>query len=462
MLEARAKPQTTLTPLVNRHRDTVTQALRALLGLPESIALTWRQDGRNDDDGWIYVLSVGGDQTNGGLGLEISAAAVGRQARLRGAQIHVAQRTQSSEDDTIWPALLRRLQAIDRGAAPGLLAELLQAQRIFAPFAPREDEDYVNFTVAEALLRIGFRCNQDCSFCWQGRDWPEPDLPTLERWLDEMAGQGARRVILSGGEPTVYLDTLLTLAKRARDVHGLPVYIQTNAIRLRQPHVLDALLEAGIVGTLISYHSADAVISDTITRAPGTHARTEEGICAAMAAGLAVDLNVVVERRTLPGLVERSRRIVEHFAQLRQKPNQLSTAFSFPTDYHDPEVYTRQVVPLDEVASQLAEAIRLLQEAGIRVAPVGSCGYPLCALAEVPTAIDLGVLDALAGEQLRSRVLPPICQDCALKGHCVGPRQEYLDRHGERGLRPFAQLPPELAAEVRRRGLDLPRPASMG
>ncbi len=446
-----------LSPLVDRHRAGIDVALRGLLGLPDAIPLRWRQSGSYDAEGWVYVVTVGGAATT--LGLELSAAAIARPAAFRGKRLHLAHRSEHAADDPVWASLLRRIRAIDAGAGDPLLQALLQAQQIFAPFSAREDADYHSFAANEALLRVGFRCNQDCSFCWQGRDWAEPDQPTLERWLDEMAARGAKRIVLSGGEPTVYLDKVLALARRSRDVHGLPAFIQTNAIRLSQPHVLQALQEAGVVGALTSYHSADAALSDAMTRAPGTHARTEAGIRAAVAAGMIVDLNVVVERRTLPGLLARSQRIVAEFASLRRRREQMSASFSFPTDYQDPEVYTREVAPLDEVAPLLAGAIRTLQDADIHVSPVGSCGFPLCVLAEIPSSIDLEVLDDLAGEHLRSRISPPICDACALRNACVGPRREYLERHGERGLRPFQSIPAALVDEMRRRGLDLPRHA---
>ena len=51
------------------------------------------------------------------------------------------------------------------------------------------DDDYyrrIFFGVVggSANLRLGFRCNQDCGFCWQSRKWPEPPAEMYGIWLD--------------------------------------------------------------------------------------------------------------------------------------------------------------------------------------------------------------------------------------------------------------------------------------
>jgi MoaA/NifB/PqqE/SkfB family radical SAM enzyme len=227
---------------------------------------------------------------------------------------------------------------------------------------------------------------------------------------------------------------------------GVPVYVQSNAIRWSQPHVLQQLVDAGIAGLLASYHSADPRISDDLTRAPGTHARTELGILAALTAGLHVDLNGIVDARTLPGLVARSERIVARF----HGRGSLNVSFAFPTNYHDPAVYRASVAPLDLVAPVLSQAIAVLQAAGIRVAPIGSCGFPLCTLRDLPAVIDLEQTADLAAEHTAGRTHPPTCLGCAVRSVCNGPRREYLDVHGERGLVPFTHVPEEFATVLGR------------
>lgn len=443
-----------LLPLVARERERVTEALRALLSLPDHVALQWRdqvvataagqpQAGQN----WLLLVQIG--EASQPFELEIGAAAGEQPAFFRGRRLTLSHRALPEGAEATWQALVRRFKAVDAGVVSAALVDQLAAARqTYARHHGVDDKEYHSLAGTEALLRLGFRCNQDCSFCWQGRDWPEPDLATLQTWLDQMAERGATTVVLTGGEPTLYLNKLRVLADRARSLHAMQVYVQSNAVRLRQPAVLAALVDAGVRGVLLSYHSADAEVSDAMTRAPGTHRFTEQGIVAALQAGLEVDLNVVVERRTLHGLVARSHRILEQFSGLRRQPAQLGATFSFPTDYHDSAIYAKEVAPLDEVAAPLTEAVTLLQAAGVRVSPLGNCGFPLCVLASAPETIALDWLAKVAPEHLRSRQHPPVCESCQLRPWCLGPRRDYLDRHGSRGLVPFAQVPAELRDRI--------------
>ncbi len=455
LASAGCAPLPPLLPLVDQKRQLVTAALRALLGLPDHVPLQWRDQAaaagleRGPEPAWFYLLEIGAAPQQ--LQLELASAAGPQAAYFRGQRLTLGHRALPAEAQAIWQALVRRARAVDSGAAPGaLLDQLQQARRAYAPYHGLDDQEFHSLSGTEALLRLGFRCNQDCSFCWQGREWPEPDLPILLTWLDQLAGLGAQSLVLTGGEPTLYLDKLRAVADRARQVHGLRVYVQSNGIRLRQPAVLQALQAAEVSGVLLSYHSADAQISDEMTRAPGTHRLTEQGIAAALRAGLEVDLNVVVERRTLPGLVERSLRILQEFVPLRRQPSQLGATFSFPTDYRDPAIYAKEVAPLDEVGPLLARALQLLKGAGVRVSPLGGCGFPLCVLATAPECIELGWMKKLAPEHLRSRQHPPVCESCQLRAWCLGPRRDYLQHHGSRGLLPFARVPPEIGGQLQR------------
>ena len=95
-------------------------------------------------------------------------------------------------------------------------------------------------------------------------------------------------------------------------------------------------------------------------------------------------------------------------------------------------------------------AVRRLLDAGIRSCAVGSCGFPLCTLREVPEILDLDVLDELDAKQFANRRHPPACSPCVLKEHCIGPRREYLDSHGAGGLVPYEEVPARLGAALYR------------
>ena len=106
-------------------------------------------------------------------------------------------------------------------------------------------------------------------------------LPDLRAARD----QGARRVLFSGGEPTLRRDLLL-LVRAARRL-GLGVGLATNGRTLIYPRLREALLTAGVDHLRISLHAATAAVHDRMVGVPGAFAQT----LAALRALLSTDLS---------------------------------------------------------------------------------------------------------------------------------------------------------------------------
>lgn len=292
-----------------------------------------------------------------------------------------------------------------------------------------------------ALLRPSFRCSQDCEFCWQGRDWPDPPESLVMTWLDELAATGARRITICGGEPTLFR-SLPALVERAARAHGMTVHMDTNAIRFRDRAFGAALRERGLSSLLVSLHAASADVSDVMTRARGTWQRTVEGIHGALDAGLAVGVNCVVERANVSGL-EAHARFVRDELVLRHPENPVRVVnYSQPGKYYDEGLFRERMVPLDEARPHVTAAARVLHAAGVMLEITGSCGFPGCIVSEIPDVVPWRPesLHDVAHASGRSRAPAP-CARCAARGHCVGLRREYVEVFGERGLQPYASLP---------------------
>ena len=411
----------TLSRFVPSLADAVSTALRELLGIPAHLSFAWHEQ---------RVKPWRMDVTVGDVALELREPGFG-PAFFAGERIALVHR--GAPDPALLRAVVRRLRHAERGGAR--VNALQAALRAWRPFVGMHDTDFRNVSDTEAIIRVGFRCNQDCGFCWQGRDWPGPPRSVLERWVDEMAAGGVEQVMLSGGEPTVYPE-LLDLVRQARAA-GLRPWLQTNAIRMAKPGFADALVDAGVEGLSVSYHAADAALSDLLTRAPGTHARTEAGVRASLRAGMRLALNCVVGRRNVSQLPATAERIVAEFLPLA--PRALVVSFSNPSEAHEPA--DGDPVALDEVAGPLSAAVRTLIAAGVHVQAVGSCGFPPCVLRDVPEMVVPLSLGRLAPEHFASRRKPDVCATCALRDACVGPRERDLRLFGSRGLVPFAERP---------------------
>lgn len=370
-------------------------------------------------------------------------------AWIRGARYALAyRRLEDGRDPHEVPGLAERLRALrarfeaaDRdGGWESLTAALMRC----LPFVGIEDWMFRQVSQARsgtaAMLRLGFRCNQDCSFCWQGRDWPEPPAEHYLRWVDEMAALDVRNLSISGGEPTIH-PALHDVIARARD-HRMNVTLQTNAIRLGKAETLRRLVDAGLSQVFVSLHSADADTSDRMTRAPRTFGPTVRGIEACAAAGVKVRLNCVVERANYTRLGDHARFVVERFVRPYPENPAQEVTYTFPTTYFDQGLWREALVPLDEVRPHLLEAVSELSRAGVAVQALGTCGFPPCVLRGAPEAIWWLDSEGLDEMDLSARAFGEACQRCAERPRCLGVRREYLEVFGDRGLVPFeAELP---------------------
>ncbi len=310
------------------------------------------------------------------------------------------------------------------------------------------------------MLRLGFGCNQRCSFCWQDREWPNPPRELVSQWLDELAEAGCDLITLTGGEPTLYPD-LPPLVRRASEVHGLQVHLQTNAVRLDDPAYTRSLAEAGLNSVLVSLHAASPAISDDLTRAPGTHERTLRGIENLLAVGVGVRINVVVEEGNVAELPALAQLIVDRFCVPFPENPLLGLTVSQPSDYGDRTVrgetnvdYLERIVALDIVEPLLLEAGRILHAVGVPVAVHGSCGFPSCVVRKAPEQFQWNPRSHFDEVHLAQREFDTAaCRGCAMTAWCSGVRTPYLQKHGDRGVVPF----PEVPEFLQRRSDALPR-----
>ena len=421
-MDARDTATVPLSAFVPALTDAVTAALRELLGIPAHLPFVWHEQ---QADPWRMDVTVGD------VALQLHVPGNG-PAYFAGERIALVYR--GAEAPPLLPALVRRLRHAEREGGP--VDALHAALRAWRPFKGMQDTEFRNVSAAEAILRVSFRCNQDCGFCWQGRDWPGPPRVVLERWIDEMAAGGVQELTFSGGEPTLYPE-LLDLVQRAK-ASGLRPWLQTNAIRVAKPGFAEALADAGVAGLSVSYHAGDAALSDLLTRAPGTHVRTEAGIRTSLRAGMRVGLNCVVGRRNVAHLPATAERVVAEFVPLAAG-RLVAVSFSNPSEAHEPA--HGDPVPLDEVAGPLSAAVRTLLGAGVPVQAVGSCAFPPCVLRDVPEVVVPLSLARLAPEHFASRRKPDVCAPCALRDAFVGPRERDLRLFGTRGIVPFDERP---------------------
>jgi pyruvate-formate lyase-activating enzyme len=289
-------------------------------------------------------------------------------------------------------------------------------------------------TDEQALVRTGFNCNQNCGICWQDREWGKFGPEQTLIWIEDLYAAGARRLIISGGEPT--LDYRLeSYIRRARELGFYSVTLETNAIQFSKGGLAERLRDAGLDDCFVSLHSGDAATSDAITRAPGTFTRTVAGIRALLAAQVPVRLNCVMTREGIDHLEG----VPDFIHQaLGAHPALQGVMLSQPTDPYDRSLLPSISPEPDRLRAVLRKVIDRAFALGIRISGLdGQCGPPLCSFGADRRITALTPIR----ERLDGRAYLPACEGCAVRSACYGVRIADVNLYGDACALPFTSVP---------------------
>ena len=154
-------------------------------------------------------------------------------------------------------------------------------------------DDNVLFSV---LLELTYRCNLDCSFCYNDLSLRGTPL-SFEQYgqlLEDLAEMGTMNLILTGGEPLAH-PRFLDLGARAREL-GFVVRIKSNG------HALSGVLARKVRDRIdpflieVSLHGATAATHDHQTRVAGSFDRLLRNLGEVRELGLRVKINSTLTR----------------------------------------------------------------------------------------------------------------------------------------------------------------------
>lgn len=155
-------------------------------------------------------------------------------------------------------------------------------------------------------VRLTRVCNQRCLFC-HDRDAQNGtfiDWKTVCRRLDEGRAQGLRRIVLSGGEPSVH-PRYLDIVARARAVGYEHIQTITNGRRFCYPGFLEKAVASGLDEVTFSLHGNTPALHDRLTQVPGSFVQAVSALRRALVTpGLIVSVDVVITALNLPVLRE--------------------------------------------------------------------------------------------------------------------------------------------------------------
>ncbi len=327
----------------------------------------------------------------------------------------------------------------------GLLLESLgRGQRSRGAAAALESHEGV--VHRDFLVRTTFACNQRCPFCFVPRSGRRVEPARVLSELKALArSRGTRGTLtVSGGEPT--LDPALPgLLRAARRLGFRSFMVQTNAVALARPGLLEKLVAAGARGFMVSLHSHIPRRYDRLTGSRGLYPKAAAGLRRLLAArGVDLTVNVVVTPLNcgdLPGLVDfladlrdegpGRRRLTLHLSMLNEVGHERTP---------------RWAVDLARVIAPLREAVRRCRKRRIPISRVGGeSAFPLC-LFEQPARH--AVRRTFGQDRVRyaedfsgdsggiGRAKRPACRSCRFDRRCLGVPAAYARRFGLAALRP--------------------------
>ena len=296
-----------------------------------------------------------------------------------------------------------------------------------------------------ALLKVGYRCDQDCVFCHaKDERGTEASATRVHELIARAAELGHGSVVLSGGEPTLRPE-LCEWAAHAQRL-GLGFGLVTNGRRLSDRRLVGRLLERGLDYVHLGLHGGREVHGAAV----GLDGHAEVlGAISELAGRVRLVVNCVVTRLNLAHLDE----VVATLEPGHDRLLKLSLV----------EPKGAALARYDELVPSLTDAARAIGAAlehangvarGSAARSDGSPG-PWLGHDNVPLCLLPGA------EQLRSdlrsegftmmveadepdffpvddhnRVHPPRCRPCSLRARCPGLFRATFERAGDAALAP--------------------------
>jgi pyruvate-formate lyase-activating enzyme/SAM-dependent methyltransferase len=290
----------------------------------------------------------------------------------------------------------------------------------------------------KALLKVGYGCNEHCTFC-HTQDIRHIDGASaeVEAKIDRAKALGHSMVVLSGGESTIRPE-FFTWARRISNL-GMDLGLVTNGLVLAYPDVLERLLELRLRYVYMSLHGGEARVHNRLVRRDSFEAAAS-ALKNLSGRGLDLTANCVVTRQN----VEHLQGLVDHVAPLEDVRLKFSWVEPKGGAAH---LLDTIVPPLELAAAAVATALRRWDEKTGRPSQAVHGGFPLCALPGFESRYDdlrthdywtmseVGEPDLFPVDD-RNKSKPAPCDRCNLRGGCPGLFRTYHSRFGHDMLRP--------------------------
>ncbi|MSP93193.1 MAG: radical SAM protein [Myxococcales bacterium] len=277
----------------------------------------------------------------------------------------------------------------------------------------------------ERPFRVTDACAAHCVFCAEHVPRRTPDLATdavLDRLRQALVREVPRRLVLTGGEPTLH-PRLPRLVAMARQFGCAEVEVETLGLPLVDPTRVQRLADAGLTRVRLTLLATDDTAAERLTRTAGvvTAQRTVLGHLAA--AGLAITAQTPVHQGTVAELEALAGFVASTAIRRWRWQPYVADGPAAPRDLH---LDTRAVEAV------LRRAFASAQAAGIDVAPPPGRGWHWCAFSPAVQLGGLSVPTSAGGH-----VHVPACAECVVRTTCPGVERSLADHRGDAAVAPI-------------------------
>jgi len=154
-------------------------------------------------------------------------------------------------------------------------------------------------------VRLTKVCNNNCLFCLD-KENQNGEIVPFNQIIDELKNgrkEGATRVILSGGEPTLH-SQLIEIIKKAKKLGYSHIQMISNGRMLAYNKFAEKLKNAGLNEVTLSLHSHLKNQFEEITQVKGSYEQAMKGLLNALKYNLIVSVDIVINKINFKTLKE--------------------------------------------------------------------------------------------------------------------------------------------------------------
>lgn len=262
------------------------------------------------------------------------------------------------------------------------------------------------------------RCEHYCLMCSQPpKERDDGHLYDRAKRVISALPADARAVSFTGGEPTYEPERFLDLLRHVgRAAPEMSVHVLSNGRRFRDPAFAQDYAAVGLRDVMVGIplYGSEPQLHDYIVQSHGAFNETIKGILNLAAAGQRVELRVVLQRETVPALLE----IVTFIARNLPFVEQVALMGLEMTGLARPNSDLVWIDPYD-YRDELREAYELLAVAGINTRVYN---LQLCILDEAVWPAAVRSISDWKNDY------PALCDPCELRDRCAGVFSTSGDR----------------------------------